>query len=322
MERSKKVLKIAKGELQDNAVWFMRQAGRYLPEYRVLKEGRTFLDLLKDPDTVADVSLLPLKYYDPDSIVIFTDILLPYTRSGYRVSYENGILIDKGEDDFDYYQTLSAGMRKVSLSQKNKTVIGVIGGPFTTFSYLHDGGNGGFHRSKEMLASGEDNIISQLTEEIIEFARMQANSGADIIQIFDSWLGGVSENFYLNHLEKNELYFVEKIKELGKPVIFFSEGAFHLMDRLKRLDPDVYSLDWRTGFDRLSDIVPECIVQGNLDPYLLGADDTYLIRETRRIMEQGKNLSGHIFNLGHGVPPWADWRKLALVVREVHDYER
>lgn len=322
MERSKKVLRIAKGELQDNAAWFMRQAGRYLPAYQEIRKGRTFLDLLKEPALIHDVSLLPLKYYEPDAIVIFTDILLPYSRLGYSVSYENGISVTPDPDSFDYYSSLSEGMRKVSAGHRDKTVIGVLGGPFTTFSYLNDGGKDGFHRSKEILASGDTSIISRLTEEIIEFARVQARSGADVIQIFESWIGSVSENFYLNHLEENELYFVEKIKELGKPVIFFSEGSFHLTERLKKLDPDVYSLDWKTGIDRFYNILPGSVIQGNLDPYLLGTDDRYLKGETRKIMEQGKEYGGHIFNLGHGVPPWADWKKLALIVDEVHSYDR
>jgi uroporphyrinogen decarboxylase len=319
----KKVLEISKGNLNDSAVWFMRQAGRYLPEYESLKKGKTFLDMLKDPLTISRISSLPLDYFDVDAVVIFTDILVPFTRLGYKVSYENGISVTKGRDDnFDYYSPLSKGLKRISEEHREKTIVGVVGGPFTTLSYLYDQGKPGYHRSKEVLASGDENILEDLTEEILDFAKLQVDSGADVIQIFDSWLGGVSENYYTSHLEKNEKYFVEKVKELGRPVIFFSEGASHLYHRFIELRPDVFSIDWRTGLDRFNVMCNDCIVQGNLDPYLLGTDDGYLKRETSRIMDQGRKFKGHIFNLGHGVPPWADWRKLELVTREVHAYER
>jgi uroporphyrinogen decarboxylase len=323
VKETKKVIKIAKGELKDNAVWFMRQAGRYLPEYESIKGGKPFMELLKDPNTIADVSCIPLGHFNTDAVVVFTDILIPFAELGYQVSYENGISVrDAEKENFDYYSPLSAGLKKIIHDHSDKTIIGVVGGPFTTLSYLYDGGREGYHRTKEILASGDDSIISKLTEEIIDFARVQAAAGADVIQIFDSWLGGVSENYYENHLEENERYFVEKIREIGKPVIFFSEGSSHLYHRFLNLRPDVYSIDWRMGFDKFRNTCSDCVVQGNLDPYLLGADEQYLKRETKRIMDLGTSFKGHIFNLGHGVPPWADWRKLAVVEKEVHSYER
>ncbi len=318
----KKILEISKGDLQDNAVWFMRQAGRYLPEYESQKKGRTFLEMLKDPSTITRISSLPLNYLEVDAIVIFTDILIPFTKLGYAVSYENGISVKEGnKEDFDYYAPLSKALGKISEDHGEKTIVGVVGGPFTTLSYLYDQGKSGYHRSKEVLASGEGGVLKELTEEILEFARVQVDAGADIIQIFDSWLGGVSENYYADHLERNEKYFVEKVKELGKPVIFFSEGASHLYPKFIELRPEVFSIDWRMSIDGFGEICKDCVVQGNLDPHLLGTDDEYLKSETSRIMDQGRRLKGHIFNLGHGVLPWTDWRKLAMVAKEVHAYE-
>ncbi|MCL4447532.1 MAG: hypothetical protein M0Z77_11980 [Thermoplasmatales archaeon] len=323
MNGNKKVLQIAKGELQDNAVWFMRQAGRYLPEYESMKAGRPFIQFLRDPQTIFDVSTLPLKYLDVDAIVVFTDILLPLTKIGYDLSYESGISVqESSKEDFDLYSPLKVGLKRIAELHSDKTIIGVVGGPFTTLSYIHDGGKGGYRRTKEILASGDSEILSTLTERIVEFASVQVDSGADVIQIFDSWLGGVSESYYDNHLGKNEAYFVNRIKELGKPVIFFSEGATHLYEKLLDLKADVYSIDWRMDLDRFRNICSDCVVQGNLDPYLLGADDRYISKETIRIMQQGKRFRGHIFNLGHGVPPWTDWRKLDVIAREVHSYPR
>ncbi len=323
MERTKKVLRIAKRELQENAAWFMRQAGRFLPEYESLKVGRPFLEFIKDPDTVEKVSLLPLKYFDTDAIVIFTDILLPFTKLDYQLSYENGISVKEGRrDDFDYYASLSTGLKKISEERSDKTIIGVVGGPFTTLSYLYDGGKNGYRRSKEALATEGTSLLKTITDEIIEFARLQVRSGADMIQIFDSWIGNVSEAYYEKHLSVNENYFVEKVKEIGKPVIFFSEGSSHLYSKLLRLKSDVFSIDWRMDLSDFKRLCDDCIVQGNMDPYLLGTEDNYLVNETRRILNQGREFSGHIFNLGHGVPPWADWKKIALITDTVHGYER
>jgi uroporphyrinogen decarboxylase len=320
---NKKVLKIAQGELNDNALWFMRQAGRYLPDYVAIKKGRPFSDLLKDPKAISEMSALPFKFYNPDAIVIFTDILLPYARMGYQVSYENGISVNKTESElFDYYSVLREGLRSISTDFADKTIIGVVGGPFTTLSYLYDTGRDGYARTKEKISGGETEVLKELTEEIIEFANIQARSGVDVIQIFESWLGYVSENFYENHLEKIEGYFVEKIRDSGKPVIFFSEGSSHLYRHLINLKPEVISLDWRTELVELKKMCNDCIVQGNLDPYLLNSGDDYLRKETKRIMDQGKKFRGHIFNLGHGVPQWVDYRKLALIEREVHNYDR
>ncbi|MEM0135837.1 MAG: uroporphyrinogen decarboxylase family protein [Thermoplasmatales archaeon] len=320
---TKKILRIAKGELRDNAVWFMRQAGRYLPEYELLKAGRPFSQFLKDPQAIFDVSSLPLKYFDVDAVVVFTDILLPFTRMGYSVNYENGISVSENrKEDFDYYLQLSKGIRRISETHSGKTVIGVVGGPFTTLSYLFDGGNVGYSKTKEELISGDGRRVSAIIEQIIDFAKLQADAGVDVIQVFDSWLGSVSENYYQRHLRENEAYFIDKIKELGKPVIFYSEGSSHLYRALLDLAPDVYSIDWRMDLDSFRNICGDCIVQGNLDPYMLGTSDEYLKNETRRIMRQGSAFRGHIFNLGHGVKPWTDWRKLSLITNEVHKYEK
>jgi uroporphyrinogen decarboxylase len=319
----KKILKIAKGELQDNAVWFMRQAGRYLPEYDSLKAGRQFVDFLNDPKAIFEVSSLPLKYIDVDAIVVFTDILLPFTRMGYRVKYENGISVIRDEkEELDYYPSLSAGIERISEGHPEKTIIGVVGGPFTTLSYLYDGGDGGYRKTKEKLISSELETLSLLTDKIVEFAKSQSDAGADVIQVFDSWVGNVSETFYMKHIREMESRFLERIKALGKPVIFYSEGSSHLYRQFLELEPDVYSIDWRVDLDRFRDICNDCIVQGNLDPNILGADDRYLRDETRRIMKQGSKFRGHIFNLGHGVKPWTDWKKLALIAKEVHKFER
>jgi uroporphyrinogen decarboxylase len=321
MATEKKILKIAKGDLKENAVWFMRQAGRYLPRYQELKGNKRFAEMMRDRETIKRISLLPLEYLKTDAIVVFTDILLPYLTMGYEVDYENKLEVKKSRmDEFDYYRELSFAIADLQATHHEKTIIGVVGGPFTTYSYLNEKDKGGYAETKVNIASGDGKVLKNLTEEIIQFADIQARSGADVIQVFESWIGSVSENFYDNNLKRLESYFIEQIRNLGKPVIFFSEGSSHLYERLIKFHADVYSIDWRTSLSTFGKICGKCIVQGNLDPYLIGLDDERLKMEVRRIMDEGREFTGHIFNLGHGVPTWADYRKLNMISSEVLKY--
>ncbi|MGC8645137.1 MAG: uroporphyrinogen decarboxylase family protein [Thermoplasmata archaeon] len=318
----KVILRIARGEEQGNAVWFMRQAGRYLPDYDRIRSGRKFTDILRDPDTVYELSVLPLKYMRTDAIVVFTDILIPLNELGYSVSYENGIVVNKGEtEQKSQYSGISRAIGRLSEEHSDRTIIGVLGGPFTTLSYIYDEGRHGYHITKKEVVEKGDEIMPRAIEGILDFASLQVKSGVDVLQVFDSWLGSLSEFFYERHVRRWEEYFMEKVKDLGKPVIFFSEGSSHLAAAFKSLHPDVFSVDWRLGLDRYRDELGDHVIQGNLDPNILATSDEYLRKEVARIMKQGRAFRGHIFNLGHGVPQWAEWRKLAMVADEVHSYE-
>ncbi|MEM0141207.1 MAG: uroporphyrinogen decarboxylase family protein [Thermoplasmatales archaeon] len=319
----KVILRISRGDFDDNAVWFMRQAGRYIPEYEEIKRGRKFSDILADEDAIYRLSILPMKYIKTDGIVMFTDILVPLRSMGFNVTYENGIEVTKEESVSPFsYNGLSSAIKRVSENYGDMTIIGVMGGPFTTLSYVYDKGRSGYHLTKREVLEKGDVLLSNIIESILGFGKLQADSGVDVIQIFDSWLGSLSETFYEMHVRKWEEYFVEKVKELGKPVIFFSEGASHLSDVLSRLDVDVFSVDWRRTLGKYASVFNNHAIQGNLDPNLLDSPDLYLKKEVRRIMNDGKLFRGHVFNLGHGVPYWADWKKLSMIANEVHSYER
>ncbi|MEM0346451.1 MAG: uroporphyrinogen decarboxylase family protein [Thermoplasmatales archaeon] len=317
------VLKISKGEAQENAVWFMRQAGRYLKEYQDIKSGKTFNDILADPDSIYRLSILPTKYIKTDAIVIFTDILIPLGLMGYKVSYENGINVTYGDTDYkELPKGLSQAIKMVSSDYGDLTIIGVVGGPFTTLSYIYEKGKAGYHLTKKEVLERGEVLMSQVIENTLNFAKLQADSGVDVIQIFESWLGSLSETFYEMHVKRWEEYFVEKVRQFGKPVIFFSEGSSHLSRALSRLEADVFSVDWRQSLTRYTELYADRVIQGNLDPDLLDSPDFYLKKEVRRIMREGKSFKGHIFNLGHGVPKWADWNKLSLVADEVHNFDQ
>ncbi|MCL4412126.1 MAG: hypothetical protein M1526_02055 [Candidatus Thermoplasmatota archaeon] len=319
MSESKIIFRIAKREINENAVWFMRQAGRYLPEYSVLKNKYSFLGMMKDSEVIEGVSTLPLKYFPTDGIVVFTDILLPLTKIGLKVSYENGIEISEEKEEFDYYPPLRKAINRISQGHSNKTIIGITGGPFTVLSYALDKGEKGYPKTKLSLLDGKP--TDRLIEELVSFAKLQVDAGCDIIQVFESWVGNVSLNFYRKFLGELEEEFIRRVKELGKPVIFFSEGSTHLFGEFSKTEIDVFSIDWRTGFQAFKEKCQNCVVQGNLDPYLLSADDAFLRGEIRRIMSEGRKMEGHIFNLGHGVPPWADPGKLNFIVDEVKKFE-
>ncbi len=319
---SKKILRIARGEYTDNAAWFMRQAGRYLPDYRKIRAKVSFNNILRDRDLIKKITLAPLNFFPTDGLVIFTDILVPLFNLGYEVTYEKGIEITKRrEREFDYYDELKHAIASISTEKQDLTIIGVVGGPFTTFSYVNDGGRTGYPVTKARIVDRDTDELNALVDEILLFARSQIDAGVDVIQVFESWIGSVSENFYSEHLRSMEEEFLENLSSLGVPIIFFAEGATHLYGELCRLPVDVFSLDWRMQLKRFNKYCSGSVVQGNLDPYLLKSSDDYIAKEVREIMKQGKAYRGHIFNLGHGVPPWADPRKLRFITEEVHAYE-
>lgn len=319
-DKDKIVLRIANGEYRGNAVWFMRQAGRYLPEYSSIRANRKFLELMKDHRTIIDITKLPLNYYDTDALVIFSDILIPATRLGYSLSYEGRIEVKKMRDDFDYYTELSLALKKIAASYPHKTIIGIVPGPFTFLSYLLDGGERGYPNTKKFLMESGDSIDS-IIDELVNFARLQAENGADIIQVFESWIGNVSSRYYDNFIQQIEEGYLKRLKSLKRPIIFFSEGSSHLYDRISLLKANVYSLDWRTDLSYFKNFCEDCIVQGNLDPNLLSLDKEKLKEEILKIMKEGSEMKGHIFNLGHGVPQWADPVKLNFIVETVKEFE-
>ncbi len=314
------ILKIAEGKERGRAVWFMRQAGRYLPDYSIIKGSRSFIDLMKDYKTIVEMTKMPIKYFDTDALVIFSDILLPLTRLGYIVNYNPVINVVRGDDTFDYYSVLAKALREISSSYSKKTIIGITPGPFTLLSYIYDNGERGYPNTKRNLYEG--NISTEeIIEELFNFSKIQAENGADIIQIFESWIGNVSENFYDNYLHTIESEYLIMLRELKKPLIFFSEGASHLYRRIAKMDVDVFSLDWRTEFSYFKNFCKDCIVQGNLDPNFLKLDENSLEKEVIRIVNEGAKMKGHIFNLGHGVPPWADAKKLNFITEKVKSIE-
>ncbi len=303
--------------------WYMRQAGRYLPEFAELRKGG-FLNMLLDPETMRSASMLPLKYYNPDGIIIFSDLLVPLFKTGRIVNYESGLQISEDQHSVKIYDQIVSNTSKTLkvFRQSEKTAIGFVGGPFTVASYLFDGRTAGYPNTKRILQDGlMPELIEPIIDAILDYAKVQCDSGAEAIQIFDSWIGSLSTELYRKYLDEIERHFVDSVKRLGKPVIFFAEGASHLYDLIKEMSYDCISIDWRMTLDQYSSIDSTRPIQGNLDPYLLASNTTSLIKETKKILAEGRKFPGHIFNLGHGVPQYADVSKLVSISETVRGYK-
>jgi len=304
--------------------WYMRQAGRYLPEFAKLRKNG-FLNMLLQPEIMESVSKLPLKYFDPDGIILFSDLLIPLMKTGNMVDYENGLRISENEGAASIYDrvVLSTSRTLNILKKSEKTIIGFIGGPFTVASYFFDGRTVGYPVTKRILASGDmPGFVEKITDSIVDYARVQVEAGAEVIQIFDSWIGSLSSVLFKRYLYEVEHDFVDRIKRLGRPVIFFAEGASHLYSLIAELNYDCISIDWRMTLEQYSGVDRTRTIQGNLDPYLIGSKMDYLIGETERILREGRKFPNHVFNLGHGVPQYAEVSKLVQISETVRRFKR
>ena len=305
-------------------VWIMRQAGRYLPEYRALKAKSSFLEMVKTPELAAEVTLQPLRRFALDAAIIFSDILvIPEAMGqGYKFRDEGGIAMDfrlenKAQLDrldatgvaarLDYVgQTLA----RVKTELKGaKALLGFGGSPWTLATYMLEGGSADdFERSKTVFYSDRaffNALMAKLTAALIEYFQMQIRAGADAIQIFDSWGGIVAGQDY----EAASLRWIrEIIAALPKdfPVILYAKGTSSQLTDQAFSGATVLAVDWTVDLSVIRKLVPGNIaLQGNLDPVLLNTTPMIVQRETTRLLESLRGAPGHIFNLGHGIMPEA-----------------
>jgi uroporphyrinogen decarboxylase len=284
-------------------VWFMRQAGRSLPEYRRLREGRTLFDVVADPELTAEVTLQPVRRYDVDAAVMFADIMYPVLGMGVDVKLvENlGPVIEhpiRRAADVDRLRvpdpdsTVTPILEAVRIVRgelrDDQAVIGFCGGPFTVAGYLVEGK-----------------------------PRAKARAGADVIQLFDSWVGALSLDDYAEFVAP---YSEQILGVLDVPTIHFGTGTTHLLGAMAEAGGDVVGVDWRVPLDRAWELVgDEKGVQGNLDPAALLAPWERIEAETRTVLERVGGRPGHIFNLGHGVLPDTDPAVLGRLRELVHE---
>jgi uroporphyrinogen decarboxylase len=317
-------------------VWFMRQAGRSLPEYRALRVGTAMLDACRDPATVTEVTLQPVRRHGVDAAVLFSDIVVPLVAIGVGIDIVPGVgpVIDhpiRTRADLDVLRDLDPGdvafvteaVRMVVAELGPTPLIGFAGAPFTLASYLVEGGPSRDHARTKALMHADPELwhalLGRLARIAGAFLRVQIDAGVSVVQLFDSWVGTLSRADYREFALPHSQAVLAPLSDLGVPRIHFGVGTGELLADMREAGADVVGVDWRVPLDEAAArLGPGAVVQGNLDPALLGAGWPVIEREVRRIVAEGRAASGHIFNLGHGVPPDTDPGVLTRIVELVH----
>jgi uroporphyrinogen decarboxylase len=317
-------------------VWFMRQAGRSLPEYHKVREGIPMLESCTRPELVTEITLQPLRRYDVDAAVLFSDIVVPLRAVGVDVDIKAGIgpVVDRPfreASDVERLRPLEAGdvpyiteaVRALVAELGDKPLIGFAGGPFTLASYLIDGGPSKNHDRTKALMYGNPALwhalLGRLADIAIAFLKVQIEAGAAAVQLFDSWVGAVSPEDYRQAIFPHTSRIFAVLAAYDVPRIHFGVGTGELLGLLGEAGADVVGVDWRVPLDEAARRVPPGkALQGNLDPAVLLAPWDVVQHRTSDVLTRGRSTEGHIFNLGHGVPPEADPTVLARLADLVH----
>lgn len=324
-------------------VWFMRQAGRYMPEYRALRQKHTLLELCKTPELATEVTLQPVEAHRVDAAILFADILLPLEPMGAPFEFAAGegpvfhepvrsaaaierLRVIDPEEDLGYVLDAIRSIRR-ELEQKTP-LIGFAGAPFTLASYLIEGGKAGpgYARTKRLMYNEPSlwhALCGKLAEVVRRYLRAQVAAGAQAVQLFDSWVGELSPADYEEFVLRHVRHILMDVGETGVPVIHFGTNTGALLELMKRAGGTVIGVDWRTPLDRArSRLGPDVALQGNLDPLLLGASRELLSRRVDDVLERAGPGPGHIFNLGHGILPDTPPEAVTFVVERVHERTR
>jgi uroporphyrinogen decarboxylase len=318
-------------------VWFMRQAGRYLPEYREIRGQGDILDTCRHPDLVTEITLQPLRRMAVDAAILFSDIMVPLAAVGVPVRIETGVgpVVDdpiRSADDVTRLRPLEPEtdvphvLEAIRMLRKELDVplLGFAGAPFTLASYLVEGGPSRTHERTKTLMLGEpevwDALMDVLVAIVLPHLRAQAEAGAQALQVFDSWVGALGPDAYERSVLPHMRRLFDGLADVGVPTIHFGVGTGELLALMRGAGGDVIGVDWRTPLDVAWDRMgPDVAVQGNLDPAVLSAPWDVVQAETDRVLARAASRDGHIFNLGHGVPPDTDPDTLRRLVDLVHE---
>jgi uroporphyrinogen decarboxylase len=319
-------------------VWFMRQAGRSLPEYRNARGSGSILDAIRRPELAAELTLQPVRRYGVDAAILFGDIVVPVAAVGFGIDIEQGRgpVVERPfrhardlarlrplEPDADTGFVLETIRLVVDeLDPMGVPLIGFTGAPFTVASYLIEGGPSRTYARTKALMRGDPALWSRLLEALADIAtvtlRAQVQAGASAVQVFDSWVGALSAADYVRYVLPATRRLFAALDDLGVPRIHFGVGTGQLLEHMARAGCEVVGVDWRVPLSEARRLVgPACALQGNLDPTACLAPWDVVEAETRAVLHQGGGL-GHVFNLGHGVLPETDPAVLARVVELVH----
>lgn len=321
-------------------VWFMRQAGRYQPEYRAMRERYSIKDICKIPEVCTEVTLLPVQQLGVDAAILFSDIVIPLEPMGVQVDFHEGVGPVIGNpvrtaSDVDALtvvapeETLSFVGDAVQMLSRTLTVplIGFTGAPFTLACYLIEGrASKDFAKARSMMYAEPHAwhlLMEKLASMMLQHLLFQVRSGAGVVQLFDSWVGNLSVEDFREYVLPHMQRIFAELRAHDVPSIYFGVMTGHLLEAMREAGSDVVGVDWRTpmdeawrrvGFDRA--------VQGNLDPAVLFAPTPIVEQKTRSILRRSGHRNGFIFNLGHGVLPTTDGGVLRHIVELVHAYTR
>ncbi|MFJ5142181.1 uroporphyrinogen decarboxylase [Streptomyces sp. NPDC088707] len=317
-------------------VWFMRQAGRSLPEYLKVREGIPMLESCMRPELVTEITLQPVRRHKVDAAIYFSDIVVPLKAIGLDLDIKPGVgpvvadpirtradldrLRDLTPEDV-HYVTEAIGMLTEELG--DTPLIGFAGAPFTLASYLVEGGPSRSHERTKAMMYGDPQLWADLLDRLAEitsaFLKVQIEAGASAVQLFDSWVGALAPADYRRSVMPASVKVFDAVAGYGVPRIHFGVGTGELLGLMGEAGADVVGVDWRVPLDEAARRVgPGKALQGNLDPAVLFAGREVVEAKTDEVLAAAKNIEGHVFNLGHGVMPSMDPDALSRLVEYVH----
>jgi uroporphyrinogen decarboxylase len=322
-------------------IWLMRQAGRYMAEYRALREQYTILEMIQTPELAGEVTLQPIRAFDLDAAIIFADILPPLMGMGLELDFVRGegpVLYNPVRSPADVSalrvhppeETLGFTLEAIRLVRRELDgrgipLIGFSGAPFTLAAYAVEGGSSRNYTEVKQFMMAEPqawgSLMSKLSEVVGQYLLAQARAGTQALQIFDSWVGHLSPADYRDYVMPYSKRAIDMAKQAGVPIIHFGTDTSGMLELLRDAGGDVIGVDWRidldTAWNRLGDGVA---VQGNLDPAALFAPWPELKKRARQVLDQAGGRPGHIFNLGHGILPGTPVENVKRLVDFVHEY--
>ena len=321
-------------------VWFMRQAGRYMKQYREIRAKFGMLELCKRPDLAAQITLQPVEILDVDAAIIFADLLLPVEPMGLKLRFaagegpviDNPVRTSSDIDSLSISNTDELGYVGESIQIVSKAlsgrapVIGFVGAPFTMASYMIEGGpSRNFVRTKQMMYRDETlwrRLMGKLVDVLGSFGILQVSAGARVIQVFDSWVGALGPDDYVRYVAPYTRALIERVRSAGVPVIHFGTGAAGFFKELHAAGGDIMGVDWRINIDQAwMDISYRSAVQGNLDPAILFAPIPEIRMRVHELLKRTGSRPGHIFNLGHGILPETPVENVKACVEIVREFK-
>jgi uroporphyrinogen decarboxylase len=309
-------------------VWIMRQAGRYLPEYRAIREKHSFQDVVATPELAAEITLQPIRRYGMDGAVIFADIMTPLEAMGVEIVYDPGPklepltlpdIVDLPELDPERVSHVAATVALVRDRAPEETaVIGFAGAPVTLLAYLLEGGGSKDFMAMRAAVREQPELVSVALERLAASMRsylgVQINSGADVVQLFDTWAGLFDRDRFAQVVVPPAR---QSLSGLGAPVIYFAPGAGHALDLQKGVGATGYGVDWRIEIEAAFAVFAGSPVQGNLDPAVLRGTPAGIREEVGSLLARAGGRSGHIVNLGHGIDRRTPPENVAVFVEAV-----